>query len=118
MISEPFNPETEFKKFHESERKNYKSERLQKRPSKIFLKQFAGKILDVANKWQSMNDNSLTEVIATSHSIDIFLADLDSDLELNNDEKYKIEWNKKHDKLKNIQLDFLKGYFENISKLL
>lgn len=117
MTTEPFNPETEFKKFHESNRESYNFERRQKRPSKYLLESFAGKILDVANKWQSMNEYSQTEVITARLFIDIFLADLESDLALKNDEKYRAEWKKKHDKLKSFQHDFLKGYLESISKL-
>ena len=117
MISETFNPETEFKKFHEGNRESYNFERRQKRPSKYLLESFAGKILDVANKWQSMNEYSQNEVIEVRLYIDIFLADLESDLELKNDEKYRTEWNRKNDKLKSFQHDFLNGYLESVSKL-
>lgn len=43
MIEEPFNPEIEFKKFHESNRENVNFEFSQRRPSEFVLKEFAEK---------------------------------------------------------------------------
>ncbi|OYU78852.1 MAG: hypothetical protein CFE23_16680 [Flavobacterium sp. BFFFF1] len=117
MSEDIFNPETEFKKFHSDKREDYNFEIRQKRPSEYFLKRFAEKISSVVDKWQSMNTYSMSEVISARYQIDIFLADLDSDLALNKDEKYKAEWEKKYAKLKGIQNEFVKRYKESLDKL-
>ena len=107
-----FNPEEQLKKFlyDRKEEKNYK------RPSRHFLKSYAEKILEVAINWQKRNTFSVDSYISVMHSVDIFIADLESDLEISNDKKYKIVWNEKYDELRSIQFEFLKNYNEELEK--
>lgn len=64
-----------------------------------------------------MNQFQQSEVVTVRLEIDIFLADLESDLALNKDEKYKAEWDKKYTKLKGIQHKFLQRYLNTLGKL-
>ena len=117
MNDNVFNPESEFKKFQNDKRDNYRFLINQKRPSVNFLEQFAEKILVVAEKWQSMNEYSMNEVISTRNAIDIFLSDLDSDLSVKDDAEYRIIWNRKYNDLRGIQENFKKDYLQSIDKL-
>jgi hypothetical protein len=107
-----FNPEEQLKKFiyDRKEEKNHK------RPSKHFLKSYAEKILEVARNWQKRNTFSVNSNISVMHSVDIFIADLESDLEISNDKKYKIVWKEKYDELRSIQFEFLKNYIEELGE--
>lgn len=118
MVNDKFNPEEEFKKFLNDIKDDLAFEKRQKRPSQYLLEMYAEKILEIAHKWQSLNQYSLDEVTSVKSSIDIFLADLDSDLSINNDKKYSAIWIEKLDKLKFIQHQFITKYKENISNNL
>ncbi len=45
------------------------------------------------------------------------MADLESDLTIANDKKYRIEWENKLSKLNSIKNKFLKEYKENLNEL-
>lgn len=117
MNLEAFNPETEFKKFHIDNREKYCFEIRQKQPSENLLEQFAQKILEIVEKWQSMNKYSKNEVISARHLVDIFISDFSSDLEITNDKKYRTEWEAKYRELKGIQNDFVNSYKQSVYEL-
>jgi len=107
-----FNPKSEFQEFHLNNRDDYMFEIKQKRPSEFFLDNFAKVILKCAEKWQSMEEISIPEVTSLENEIDIFLADLPSDLSINNDKEYRQKWKEKYSKLKQIQSNLEKAYSE------
>lgn len=87
--------------------KNRGEEKYLKRPSVHFLMSYANLILRIANDWQSKNYLSLESVISVRLDINIFKADVESDLSIGNDRKYRQVWDSKYEKLQYIKNKFL-----------
>ncbi|HEY0045160.1 MAG TPA: hypothetical protein VGB44_00445 [Flavobacterium sp.] len=114
---QPFNPESEFSALHQNLKEELNFESGQRRPSINLLAKYADKILEVVNEWQSLNYHMQMEVVSAKQSLEIFNADLQSDLEIYEDKKYTAVWNEKYLRLKSIQNHFLKSYLQKQEKI-